>query len=458
MITNELLMALVPVWLPFVVSPLVYLLRRTGIVVSLLSAVTMGGVAWWLFTHPLVNDLSILGRALSLSGLEQGLLIILAGWLAVAFLVVWQIPQGWSFYPFVLMVYGCIAAAMHFQEMILQVLILLIAWMVVILLVQGGAQANTRAGTRLMVLAVLAIPAFLIAGALIEQRIFYPDDGFRNALIVLSLGMGFALMLAVIPFHAWLPQAAEDGPPLVAAWLVAGMGGSYLLVLIDLLARNPWLAEAPQVQRLLFIGGLVLAIGGGILTVTERHLGRLWAYAVLADLGYILLGLSLDSVVGTEAALLIVINRFICLLLAGGALATIRHHATSLEFEQIVGLASRLPISVLAFAFGSLGMFGVPLTGGFPGHWSVLRQLFDLTPFWTGLLVLSAMIGSMGFVRALAIMVSRPDDEAEFQKIAVEPPVVALVLSAVAVLSLMVAIAPQTISPIMTYLMDSFTL
>lgn len=458
MITPQLLAALVPVWVPLLVSPLVYLLRRTGVFVSFLTALTMGGVAWWLYSHPLVEDLDILGRALFLSGLEQGLLIILALWLAAAFLIVWRIPQGWSFYPFVLMAYGCIAAALMFEEMILQVLILLIAWMVVILLVQGGAQANTRAGTRLMVLAVLALPAFLIGGALIEQRIYYPDDAFRNVLIVLSLGMGFALMLAIIPFHAWLPQAAEDGPPLVAAWLVAGMGGSYLLVLIDLLARNPWLAQEPQVQRLLFIGGLVLAIGGGVLTVTERHLGRLWAYAVLADLGYILLGLSLDSVIGTQAALLIVTNRFICLLLAGGALATIRHHATSLEFEQLVGLASRLPISVLAFAFGSLGMFGVPLTGGFPGHWSVLRQLFEVTPFWTGMLVLSAMIGSMGFVRALAIMVSRPDDETTFQQITNEPPFVALVLGGVALLSLLVAIAPQTFAPIITYLMASFNL
>jgi formate hydrogenlyase subunit 3/multisubunit Na+/H+ antiporter MnhD subunit len=457
-ITGELVNVLVPVWLPILVSPLVYLLRRTGLFVSFLSALTMGGVAWWLYTRPLVEDLNILGRALFLSGLEQGLLIILALWLVAAFLMVWRIPQGWSFYPFVLMAYGCIAAALMFEEMILQVLILLIAWMVVILLVQGGAQANTRAGTRLMVLAVLALPAFLIGGALMEQRIYYPDDIFRNALIVLSLGMGFVLMLGIIPFHAWLPQAAEDGPPLVAAWLVAAMGGSYLLVLIDLLARNPWLSQEPQVQRLLFTGGLVLAIGGGILTVTERHLGRLWAYAVLADLGYILLGLSLDSAVGTQAALLIVTNRFICLLLAGGALATIRHHATSLEFEQLVGLASRLPISVLAFAFGSLGMFGVPLTGGFPGHWSVLRQLFEITPVWAGMLVLSAMIGSMGFVRALAIMVSRPDDETAFQKITNEPPFVALVLGGVAMLSLIVAIAPQVFAPVIAYLMASFTL
>lgn len=456
MITADLITALVPVWLPLLLAPLVYLLRRTGILVSLLSVLTMSGVAWWLFSRPLVADLTLSGRALLLSGLEQGFLIVVALWLAVAFIVVWRIPQGWSFYPFVLMAYSGIAAAMMVEEMILQVLILLIAWMVVILLVQGGAQANTRAGTRLLVLAILALPAFLIGGALMEQRIFYPNDLFRNSLIVLSLGMGFALMLAVIPFHAWLPQAAEDGPPLVAAWLVAGMGGSYLLVLIDLLSRNPWLAQETQVQRLLFIGGLVLGIGGGVLTITERHLGRLWAYAVLVDLGYILLGLSLDNQIGTQAALLIITNRLICLLLVGVALATIRHHATSLHFEQLVGLATRLPISVLAFAFGSLGMFGVPMTGGFPGHWSVLRQFFAITPFWTGMLVLSAMIGSMGFVRALAIMVSRPDDENAFRQITNEPPLVALLLGGIGVLSLTVAVAPQTFTPIITYLMESF--
>ena len=70
--------------------------------------------------------------------------------------------------------------------------------------------------------------------------------------------------------------------------------------------------------------------------------------------------------------------------------------------------------------------------------------------------MLSAMIASMGFVRALAIMVSRPDDENAFRQITNEPPLVALLLGGIGVLSLTVAVAPQTFTPIITYLMESF--
>lgn len=455
-ITPELQAALLPVWLPLLLSPCIYLFRRIGLLASVASSAVMGYIAYWLYTHPAVEGLNILGRALLMSNLEKGLLIILALWLAAAFLFAWRISQGWSLYPFLLAAYSLISLALLFEELVIQVIILQIAWLVVILLVQGGAQANTRAGTRLLVLVVLALPAFLIGASLIGLRAEAPDTPLLDAFTVLAFGMGFALMLAIIPFHAWLPQAVEDGPPLVAAWLVAGMGGSYLLVLFDLLAEQSWLAQDPQVQRLLFIGGLVLGVGGGLLTVTERHLGRLWAYAVLTDLGYILLGLSLNSLVGTQAALLVLANRFICVLLAGGALATIRHHATSLDFDQLVGLAGRLPISVLAFALGSLAMFGVPLTGGFPGHWAILRQLLTVSSGWTVLLVVSSALGALGFIRAFAVMVSRPEDEADMTRIATEPPLVVVMLALLGVLSLAAALAPQTFTPMIAYLMQGF--
>ena len=138
---------------------------------------------------------------------------------------------------------------------------------------QGGTKGTTRAATRLLILAVLAVPPFLLAATLITQRVFQPESAETlTSIIVLALGIGFALMLAIIPFHAWFPQVVEDGPPLVAAWLVAGMGGSYLIILFDLLGRYQWLAENEQVQRILFRGGLLLAIGGALLIVTERHL------------------------------------------------------------------------------------------------------------------------------------------------------------------------------------------
>ncbi|MGH2544317.1 MAG: proton-conducting transporter membrane subunit, partial [Ardenticatenaceae bacterium] len=311
-----------PIWLPIVAAPMIYLVRRIRPLAALLAATVMGMVGWWLVTNPPQGGVLFFGRGVAVSPVAQVLLVGLAAWLVFAFLFSWRVSKGWRPSPFLLVVYGILAAALFFEELVLRVLLLKIACLAIALLVQGGAGSNTRAATRLLILSVLALPPFLVAATLIGQTVLQPDAPPMVEAIALALGMGFALMLAVIPFHAWLPQVAEDGPPLIAAWLVAGTGSAYLVLLFDLLAQYEWLARDVQVQRLLFGGGLLLAIGGGILLVTERHLGRLWAYAILADLGYILLGLSFNSRVGRTAVLLTIASRLLSLLLVGSALAT----------------------------------------------------------------------------------------------------------------------------------------
>lgn len=445
--------ALFPVWLPILVAPLVYLLRRHSLAASLISSTVVALAAWWLVTFP-PQDIVILGRPLFLSGMAQALLVGLAAWLVVAFLFSWRISQGWTLFPFLLMVYGLLVAALLFEELVIQVLLLKAAWLVLIMLVQGGAAANTRAATRLLILSVLALPPFLIAASLIAQRVYEPEATALTAFIVLTLGMGFALMLAIIPFHAWLPQAAEDGPPIIAAWLSAGMGGSYLVLLFDLLAQYRWLADNLQVQRLLFGGGILMAVAGGVLAVTERHLGRLWAYTVLADLGYILLALSFGTRAGTLAALLVIGSRLVSLLLAGSALATIRHRATTLDFDDLLGVGGRLPISMLAFAIGGMAMLGAPLTAGFPGHWSVLRLLIEQGSGWVWVLIGASILGLIGFVRAFAVMTA-PAGESKMSRIEGEPRIATTFLFALGILSVLMGLSPQSLDPILNALLQS---
>jgi len=451
---SELWAALLPVWLPLAALPFVYLLRRQALIAALLASAVLAVIAWWLVNNPVTN-IDLFGRELFLSRIAQLLLVALAIWLILAFIFAWRISQGWTLFPVLLLVYSLITGALLFKELVVRVLLLKVAWLVMILLVQGGTKGTTRAATRLLILAVLAVPPFLLAATLITQRVYQPESAETlTSIIVLALGMGFALMLAIIPFHAWLPQVVEDGPPLVAAWLVAGMGGSYLIILFDLLGRYQWLAENEQVQRILFTGGLLLAIGGALLIVTEQHLGRLWSYAVLVDLGYILLGFSFGSRPGMLAALLLIISRLISLLLAGAALATIRHHATTLYFDQLAGIGPKLPLSMFAFAIGGLAMLGAPLTVGFPGHWAVLRLMVQAHSGWTIALVGTSLLGSVGFLRAFAVMMNRVD-QSKLMNVEPEPRLATFMLVTLAALSIFLGLAPQTMNPILSYLLRS---
>ncbi|HYN87811.1 MAG TPA: proton-conducting transporter membrane subunit, partial [Ardenticatenaceae bacterium] len=369
------------IWLPIGVMPLVYALRRYSFVAAALSVAAVLLSGWFLWQQaPPAGE--VLNRPLILSGMARALLLALSLWLAVTFVFAWRVTQGRSLFPFLLLAYALMSLALFFQELVIRVLILKIAWLATILLVHGGYSTTTRAASRLLVVTGLAVPPFLAAAVLIERYTLQPDLSSLVGVIAAALALGFSLMLAIIPFHAWLPQAAEDGPPLVAAFLVAGLSSAYLVLLVDLLGRYRWLADSPEVQTLLSSGGLLVAVLGGLLAFSETHLGRLWAYSALADLGYLLLGLGAGTVAGVRGALFVGAARLISLLLSGAALAAIRNRAGTLELSGLRGVGARLPLTLLALAIGGFGLLGLPLTAGFPGHWIVLRELMRSHPAW----------------------------------------------------------------------------
>ncbi|MDQ7030931.1 MAG: proton-conducting transporter membrane subunit [Ardenticatenia bacterium] len=440
----------IPIWLPLVVAPLVYILRRHELVAAILTAAIFVLSSYLLWTAPPPPTI-ILGRPVVLERVPRVLLIALGFWMTVGALYAARISQGWSLFPFWLLLFGLLAVAFMFQDFTVRVIVLKVAWLGAILLVQSGVVTSMRAATRLLVVAVLATPALLLAGVLAGRIETTPDLISLAPLAGIGFGIGFSLVLAVVPFHAWLPQVAEDGPPLIAAWFVAALGTAYLVLLIDLVDRMPWLLQEGRGLSLLRSGGLLLIVGGGLLALVETHVGRLWAYSVLVDTGYIVLGIGLGRLIGMETPLLAVGARFVALILSGVALATIRHRAMSLEMNELAGSASRVPLSYLGWLSGGLSFLGVPLSPGFPGHWLILRQLFALDMRLAWGIVVATLLGVVGYVRALnAALRTAPPERLE--TIEPEPILVTILLLLLLIVASFVGLVPHTIIPLVRFM------
>lgn len=453
MIAGVPLVALVPLWLPIAAAPLVYLLRRRALFVALLSVLVLGGSSYLLYTQP-PPPMAFLGRSLELNRMPRVALVAIALWMIVGALYAARISQGWSIFPFWLASFGVLTAVFLFQDFLIRVLLLKAAWLVAILLVQSGAATETRAATRLLIVGVLALPAFLFAALLIDRFAGQPDQLIFARLAGIGLGIGFSLTLAVFPFHAWLPQAAEDGPPLVVAWLVAAIGTAYIVVLIDLLSQNPWLLHEGNGRVMLRAAGILLSVGAGVLVFVETHLGRMWAYSLLSDQGYLFLGLSLGGTLGVQAALFIVSARLVALALSGTALATIRHRVQTLMIDELTGSASQVPLAYLGLLAGGLAFFGLPLSPGFPGHWLVIRELVEASSNVVWPMVGAALLGTFGFLRVLntAFRAAPPERLAAIEP---EPPSVAVLLLLLMIVGASIGLAPGTIIPIISFLLES---
>src|SRR5207302_1467237 len=123
------------------------------------------------------------------------------------------------------------------------------------------------------------------------------------------LAIGFAILLAVVPFHAWVPAIGAEAPPLVAA-LIFSVGQVVVLgLLLDLMQAYSWLAGDQQLYNLMRLAGIAMVVLGGVLSFSRQSFGRLMGYAVLIDMGAVLLALGLATENGLLAALTTLLMR-----------------------------------------------------------------------------------------------------------------------------------------------------
>jgi formate hydrogenlyase subunit 3/multisubunit Na+/H+ antiporter MnhD subunit len=195
----------------------------------------------------------------------------------------------------------------------------------------------------------------------------------------------------------------------------------------------------------------------------QRDFGRLFGYAVLTNLGYLLLAFVAGGSQSLALALLYTVTRAMPITLMAAALAILRHRATTDEFAGLGGIARRLPIATMGLMIGGLALAGFPLTAGLPTHWAVIRPVWNWAqPFsalaqeaassvdtvtgspWVGVIVLLALFASsggivIGLLRGLSAMLGADPRE----DVARQPVIASLMVLALIGLVIVLGIYPQ---------------
>ncbi|MFQ6058779.1 MAG: proton-conducting transporter membrane subunit [Anaerolineae bacterium] len=374
--------------LPMAMAALIYVLRSWGAIAPLLTAATALILIGLCTQIPSGETAQVLGRALVFSPLNRLLLSFLLALVALMALYAWPVSQGWAFLPFTLLFVGLVSAALMIRPFLLAVLLLEIAALLLVF-PMGGA----RAAQRYMVLVAAATPPLLLASWLMDLYTLNPDNQGLIPATVALLALGFGLLLAVMPLHLWLPAVAEEAPSMVTALVTSAFHLAVLLLLVNLLNDVPWLAAEPRARQVLMAGGLLTALGGGLLALPQERLSRLLAYSAISDLGFILVGLGAGSALGLTGAALGLVSRALALLLMAMGLGAM--------YRQALG-----PAATLAFIFGGLALSGFPLSGGFPGRWLICRAAFQRQPLQAYALLLASLLLFLGYLRALRAALS----------------------------------------------------
>jgi multicomponent Na+:H+ antiporter subunit D len=239
----------------------------------------------------------------------------------------------------------------------------------------------------------------------------------RTVLVALAcIGIGTGIKLAVFPLHIWLPNAYTYAPAIVTAFLAATATkvSYYVLVRFIFSVFGVDLAFGLRFDAVLMPLAIAAMFAGSTVAIFQNDIKRMLAYSSVAQIGYMVLGLSLASVSGLTGGLVHLFNHAImkCGLFLVMAAVVLRVGSTRLE--AFAGLGRRMPLTMAAFVVGGLSLIGVPLTVGFVSKWYLVMGALErgLWPVAV-LILLSSLLALIYIWRVVEVAYfRRPPEEA----------------------------------------------
>ena len=225
-----------------------------------------------------------------------------------------------------------------------------------------------------------------------------PQTGYNRTVIAAFafLIVGAAIKLALFPLHFWLPKAYTYAPSSVSAFLAATATkvGVYVLIrfLFTVFGVKFSFEVLPTAFPLMLLAVLAMFVASTI-AIFQDSVKRMLAYSSVAQIGYMVLGLSLVSVDGVTASIIHLFNHAVikgALFLAIGCIA---YRQASFRIEDFAGMGRRMPWTMAAFTAGGLSLIGIPLTAGFISKWYlILAALAADEPVIAALIVISSLL------------------------------------------------------------------
>lgn len=234
------------------------------------------------------------------------------------------------------------------------------------------------------------------AAGLLTDAQWTGKEGLLLTVLFLML-LGFGAKAGLYPMHGWLPSAHPVAPAPASAVLSGVITKMGVLGVIRVLYQTAGVnrLRGTWVQYALLILALVTILMGSALAFNEKKLKKRLAYSSVSQVSYVLFGLFTMTEMGFIGAMLhLVIHALIKNTLFMGAGAII-HQTGKTDVDEMDGLGRSMPWTYGCFALASLGLVGIPPTGGFISKWDLALGALDtgIPGSWAGpaVLLLSAV-------------------------------------------------------------------
>ncbi len=203
--------------------------------------------------------------------------------------------------------------------------------------------------------------------------------------------MGFGLKAALVPFHAWLPDAHPSAPAPISAvlsGLLIKVSGVYAMTRIFLNVFG----LTPGLSKVLMTLGAVSMVAAAFLALGQKDMKRMLAYSSISQVGYVVLGIGLGTPLGIAGGLFHLFNHALAKGLLFLTSGSVQQATGTRDLDAMGGLAKRMPVTAITNLVGALSISGVPPLNGF---WSKLIIIVALVQAGHPVFALLAVLASV---------------------------------------------------------------
>jgi NADH-quinone oxidoreductase subunit N len=190
--------------------------------------------------------------------------------------------------------------------------------------------------------------------------------------VVLVL-LAFYLKAAIVPFHAWAPDAYEAAPVPVTAYMATIIKAGVLLAAVRLFGAAP---VSPVMADALAILPLLSIVWGNLAAMRQQSFRRMIAYSSIAHAGYLFYAFLGDGETRFQAVAFYVLAYGIMNLLAFASLPRADDDVARDRLDSFKGLFRRRPYAAVTIMIAMLSLAGIPPLPGFIAKFLIFRNVF----------------------------------------------------------------------------------
>jgi multicomponent Na+:H+ antiporter subunit D len=188
-------------------------------------------------------------------------------------------------------------------------------------------------------------------GNLVFDRIFPDNAGIAEYFIL----AGFSLNAAVLPLHAWLPDAYPEATVAGAVFMCAFTTKTAVYVL----------ARGFPGFEILAVLGTAMTVYGVFYAVIENDIRRVLAYHIISQVGYMVAGVGIGTELALNGACAHAFAHILYKALLFMGAGAVLYMAGTAKMSRLGGLYKYMPLTMIFYVVGAISISGFPLFSGF---------------------------------------------------------------------------------------------